>query len=130
MKLTDGQVRIIVDSVKAHGNLALAAANVGIGVSALKRAIAADPDLQIEIDDAMELFHAAVDLMVQQRAQTSDAMLKLVAERRGGQAYKPEAVDPRANKRPSGLTLRQFNEDGTEAEPAEPLKLGFNAGLL
>lgn len=133
MKPTAEQIRIVCDTVRQYGTLALAAENAGLAPGALTRLLETDADLAAEVNDAMAIFKDALRMMVLQRSTRSDAMLKLAVEGFIPEQFKAAPVDPKAKGKPTGLTLRQFDDDGNEVgtapAPAEPLKIQMEQGL-
>ena len=132
-KVSDEQVRIIADTVRQYGTLALAAHNAGISPGRLTALLEEDADLAAEINDAMALFKDVIRMQILQRSNSSDAMLKLAAEGFIPEQFKAAPVDLKTKGKPTGLTLRQFNEQGHEVgkepPPPKPLGLGLETGL-
>ena len=144
MRLTPQDVQVVRETVRTWGVLSMAADALGCRARDLKAAIARDPDLQAEVDEAMEEHKEALyDTAVKRGVNGgSDAMLGKLLE-----ARLPEQFDSKtrnqaltAKGKPTGVTLRRFEEtaDGSvvdaevkcesaapAAKPAEPLRLGF-----
>lgn len=129
MKPSDDQIRTVVDTVRQYGTLALAANNAGMSPGALARLLDTDADLKAEVDDAMALFKDALRMVVLQRAATSDSMLKLAVEGFIPEQFKAAPVDTKARGKPTGLTLRRFDEEGNEVKPTPALQIGMETGL-
>lgn len=136
------QRKIVVDTVQRYGTLSLAASNAGLTPTGLRQLMNSAPELRTEIEDAMDIFKDALRLTILERATTgkSDAMLKLAAEGFIPETFKSTPADARAKNKPSGLTLRQFDDEGKEIgkpadstpapAPTEPLSIALDTGLL
>ena len=134
MRPSDIQIRMIVDTVKQYGTLALAAENAGMAPGALTRLLETDEDLASEVNDALAIFKDVLRMQVLQRSMRSDAMLKLAVEGFIPEQFKAAPVDSKAKGKPSGLTLRQFDDEGNDKPvekptPAAPLHIGMEQGL-
>ena len=123
MPLSAEQARVIVETIRNYGTLAFAAQNAGVAASVVKREMERDPDFAEEIEDAMAPFKDGLRMLVLQRAATSDAMLKLAVEGFIPETFKAAPLDTKAKGKPTGLTLRQFDDEGKESAPTPPLLL-------
>lgn len=115
MRLTPEQTRVICDTVRQYGTLALAAQNAGIAPSFLRRCMRESEDLRIEIEDSMEIFKDVLRMQVLQRSVKSDAMLKLAAEGFVPETFNAGKDDKTNRNKPTGLLLRQFGDNGEES---------------
>ncbi len=131
--------RLLVDAVRQWGRLSLAARAIAVEPAMVAAMLRRDPDLNAEIQAAIEEHKDLLYGETVQRATRgkSDALLGKLLE-----AQMPALFDPKARNahiaargKPTGVRLRQFSaaEDGTvedvtdketpPASPAEPLAL-------
>lgn len=139
-RLSPEQYEIIRSTVRAHGALALAAANAGIGLSRLKAAMAGDEDFRVEVEDALAEHADHLLLAAQQRAGSSDSVL-IELLRATRVEFTPEGRKQNLTQtnRPQRLVLRTFDDQGQEAgvtdvapkqqPPGAPLQIELKAGL-
>lgn len=114
MRLTPEQVRVVCETVRQYGTLALAAQNAGIAPSFLRRCMNEDEDLRIEIEDSLDIFKDVLRMEVLKRSVKSDAMLKLAAEGFVPETFNAGKDEKNKRNKPTGLLLRQFNDAGEE----------------
>lgn len=125
-KLSPFQRDAILESMRSHGELALAADAAGVTLSYLKRVIASEPELADEVDHAKAVNSANYMLVAQQVLARdplrSVGLLQSILEAKV-EGFSSESRKKEASKdRPTALRLRQFGDDGTEdAAPKEVL---------
>ena len=139
MRLDPTSMQIVRDTLRTWGVLSMAADALGCRLGDLKAAIARDPDLQAEVDEALEAHADALYAKAVQRGAMggSDAMLGRLLEARRPKEFDPKArnAEAAARGKPTGLRLRTFEADengevvdATPKEPtppAEPLRIGW-----
>lgn len=125
-KLSPFQRDAILESMRSHGELALAADAAGVTLSYLKRVIASEPELADEVDHAKAV-NSANYMLVAQQVLAKDplrsvGLLQSILEAKV-EGFSSESRKKEASKdRPTALRLRQFGDDGTEdAAPKEVL---------
>lgn len=125
-KLSPFQRDAILESMRSHGELALAADAAGVTLSYLKRVIASEPELADEVDHAKAV-NSANYMLVAQQVLAKDplrsvGLLQSILEAKV-EGFSSESRKKEATKdRPTALRLRQFGDDGTEdAAPKEVL---------
>ena len=118
MPLSPQQIRIVINQIELYGTVALAAKHAGIAPSYLAREMRNNEDLRLEIQDAMELFKDGVRMMVMDAAaKGSPVAMKLAAEGFVPETFNTSKEDNGRSKKPTGLTLRQFDDDGNDITP-------------
>ena len=125
-KLSPFQRDAVIDAMRSHGELALAADAAGVTLSYLKRVIASEPELADEVDHARAV-NSANYVIVAQQVLARDplrsvgllqSMLEAKVEGFSSESRKKEA----SKDRPTALRLRQFDDNGVEdTTPKEPL---------
>lgn len=139
MKLSPTEIQIVRDTLRTWGVLSMAADAIGRRLGDLKAAIARDPDLQAEVDEALETHRDALYAKAVQRGAmgNSDAMLGRLLEAQLPKMFDPKArnAEAAARGKPTGLRLRTFEADESgevvdatpkePAPPAEPLRIGW-----
>ena len=125
-KLSPFQREAVLESMRSHGELALAADAAGVTLSYLKRVIASEPELADEVDHAKAV-NSANYMLVAQQVLAKDplrsvGLLQSILEAKV-EGFSSESRKKEASKdRPTALRLRQFGDDGTEdAAPKEVL---------
>lgn len=139
MRLTAQDMQTIRDTLRTWGVLSMASAALGCRLGDLKAAIARDPDLQAEVNEALEEHNEALYAKAVQRGAMggSDALLGRLLEAKMPKLFDPKArnAEAAARGKPTGLRLRTFEADengdvvdATPKEPtppAEPLRIGW-----
>lgn len=132
MSLSPIQMQIIRESMQEYGELPLAAHQAGITVSVLRRELERDPALADEIDHYMALRGSALVVLAQQKAASSDTILKTLLEAKVPGFARETRERSKDSAKPTTLVLREFDDDGndgiTDVEPKKstgPVLIGL-----
>ena len=120
--LSHFQREAVLDSLREYGELPMAAHAAATTTGYLRRCIASDPELAEEVEHALGLFSSGLVMMAQtmikKQSQGSVQLLQTLL------AAKVEGFSPESRKskvetqgRPTGLTLRQFDDEGNDTNP-------------
>ena len=123
--LSHFQREAVLDSLREYGELPMAAHAAATTTGYLRRCIASDPELAEEVEHALGLFSSGLVMMAQtmikKQSQGSVQLLQTLL------AAKVEGFSPESRKskvetqgRPTGLTLRQFDDEGNDTDTAPP----------
>ena len=127
--LTPIQREAVLDTKRQYGELSMAEHAAATTTGYLRRCIASDPELAEDVEHALGLFGAGLVLtaqhMIKERSQGSVQLLQTLLSAKV-EGFSPESrkAKTEATGRPTGLTLRQFDDDGNDTqEPGETLLL-------
>jgi hypothetical protein len=138
-RLSDEQFQTILRICRERGNIAMAAHMAGIAPSRLKALMTRDESLAMEVNDQLEIFNGAIFAHALERATVgkSDAILAKILEAKVQGFSKETRETTTARNKPTGLTLRTFDEEGREvgsqavspSTSGAPLLLDMHRGL-
>lgn len=123
--LSPFQREAVLDSLREFGELSMAAHAAATTTGYLRRCIASDPELAEDVEHALGLFGAGLVLtaqhMIRERSQGSVQLLQTLLSAKV-EGFSPESrkAKTEARGRPTGLTLRQFDDDGNDTTAQEP----------
>ena len=117
--LSPFQREAVLNSLREYGEMPMAAHAAAVTTGYLRRCISSDPEFADEVEHALGLFSSGLVLlahsMIKDRSQGSVQLLQtlLTAKVEG---FSPESRKQKteATGRPTGLTLRQFDDEGND----------------